>query len=93
MGRVPGRVVLAGGQDVKEMDEMVLWAPEEEEGTGISESSEEEARPSKMFSFPSFPLFLYSERTRGCFFFLLFGGIWGKGEQGYLTITAQAGPR
>ena len=36
-----------GGPDVDEegLEEMVLWAPEEKEGSGISESSEEEDGP------------------------------------------------
>ena len=42
---MPGRILVAGGPEVdeEEMDEVVLWAPEEEEeGSGISESEEEE---------------------------------------------------
>ena len=47
VGRVPGRILLVGGPDVDEegLEEMVLWAPEEKEGSGISESSEEEDGP------------------------------------------------
>ena len=47
VGRMPGRVLLAGGLDVdeEELEEVVLWAPEESEGSGISESSEEEDGP------------------------------------------------
>ena len=41
-----GRVLLAGGPGLdEEMEEVRLWAPEEEEGTDISESSEEEDGP------------------------------------------------
>ena len=38
---------MAGGPDVDEEDleEVELWAPEEEEGSGISESSEGDDRP------------------------------------------------
>ena len=46
VGRMPGRVPLAGGPDVdEEMEEVELWAPEREEGSDISESSEEEDGP------------------------------------------------
>ena len=43
VGRMPGRVLLAGWPDVdeEEMEGVELWAPEEAEGPGISESSEE----------------------------------------------------
>ena len=41
VGRMPGRVLLAGGSDLDE--EVELWAPEEEEGSDIS--SEEENGP------------------------------------------------
>ena len=42
-----GRVLSAGGSDLgeDEMEEVELWAPVEEEGPGISGSSEEEDRP------------------------------------------------
>ena len=45
VGRMPGRVLLAGGPDLdeEEMEEVELWAPEEEEGSDIS--SEEEDGP------------------------------------------------
>ena len=49
MGRMPGRVLLAGGPDVEKdgMEEVTLWAPVEEEGTEISEEeSAEEDGPS-----------------------------------------------
>ena len=41
MGRIPGRVFLAGGPDFDEsgLKEIVLWAPEEE-GAGSSGDSE-----------------------------------------------------
>ena len=44
VGRMPGRV-LVGGPDLgeEEMEEVELWAPEEEEGSDIS--SEEEDGP------------------------------------------------
>ena len=47
MGRVPGRVLLAGGLDLGdgEIEEAELWAPEVEEGLDISESNEEEDGP------------------------------------------------
>ena len=43
VGRMPGRVIFAGGPDVDENDleEIVMWAPEEE-GAGNSEISEED---------------------------------------------------
>ena len=43
-GRMLGQVMLAGGPDVEEedMEEIDLWAPEEEVGTGINESESEE---------------------------------------------------
>ena len=44
VGRMPGRVLMAGGPDVEEgeLDEVELWGPEEEgEGTEFSESEEE----------------------------------------------------
>ena len=46
-GRIPSRILLAGRPDVdeEELEEVALWAPEEEEGPGISESSEEEGGP------------------------------------------------
>ena len=42
---MPGRVLLAGGPGLDEagMEELELWAQEEEEGSGIS--SEEEGGP------------------------------------------------
>ena len=45
--RMPGRILMAGGPDVEEneLEEVVLWAPEEEDGSDISESSEEEDGP------------------------------------------------
>ena len=47
VGRMPSRVLLAGGPDVKEgeMEEVVLWAPEVEEGPDLSASEEEEPGP------------------------------------------------
>ena len=44
---MPGRVLLAGGPDLDEdeMEEVELWAPEVEEGSDISKSSEEEDEP------------------------------------------------
>ena len=47
VGGMPGRVLLVGGPDVDEgdLEEVMLWAPEEEEGSGVSESSEEEDGP------------------------------------------------
>ena len=47
VGRIPGRVLLAGGQDLEEdeMEEVELWAPEEVERSDISESSEEKDGP------------------------------------------------
>ena len=62
VGRMPGRV-LVGGPDLgeEEMEEVELWAPEEEEGTDISESSKEEDGPGpppySMFVSFVFPLF------------------------------------
>ena len=45
-GRMPGRVFLAGGPDVdeSELEEILLWAPEEE-GAGSSRVIEEEDGP------------------------------------------------
>ena len=84
VGRMPGRVLLAGWPDVdEEMEEVELWAPEkvelwapeEAEGPDISESSEEEDRPGLCFSFV-FPLF---QVARWCFFpFLLFRQYQGR---------------
>ena len=46
VGRMPGRVLLAGGLDADGEDlEAMLWALEEEEGSGISGSSDEEDGP------------------------------------------------
>lgn len=44
VGRMASRVLLAGGPDVEEdeMEEVTLWAPVEEEGTGISEEESAE---------------------------------------------------
>ena len=44
VGRMPGRILMAGGLDVEEgdLETIEMWAPEEEEGTGISESEEED---------------------------------------------------
>ena len=41
---MPGQIMLVGGPNVEEeeLDEIELWAPEEEEGFGISESEEED---------------------------------------------------
>ena len=46
VGRMPGRVFLAGGPDMEEgeLEEIEMWAPEE--GAGESEISEEEDGPS-----------------------------------------------
>ena len=49
---MPGRVLLAGGPDVEEdeMEEVTLWAPVEDEGTGTSEEeSAEEDGPNPLF--------------------------------------------
>ena len=61
MGRVPGRVLLAGGPDLDE-DELELWAPEVEEGSDISKSSEEEDEPGPPPS-PCFSLFSFVKGT------------------------------
>ena len=47
VGRLPCRILLAGGPDVDEdeLEKVELWAPEGDEGSGISESSEEEDGP------------------------------------------------
>ena len=47
VGRIPGRVLLAGEPDLEEdeMEEVGLWAPEEVERLDISESSEEKDGP------------------------------------------------
>ena len=44
VGRMPDRVMLAGGPDLEEgdMEEVELWAPEEGEGTDVSGSEEED---------------------------------------------------
>ena len=41
---MPGRILLAGGLDVEEdeMEEVMLWAPVEEEGIEISEEESAE---------------------------------------------------
>ena len=46
VSRMPGRVLLAGAPDVNEddLDEIVLWAPEEKE-TGSGEEIKEEDGP------------------------------------------------
>ena len=45
VGRMPGRVLLAGGLDASGEDLEVMWALEEEEGSGISGSSDAEDGP------------------------------------------------
>ena len=89
VGRMPGRILLAGGLEVDEekMDEVVLWAPGEEEGSGISESEEEEGPgpplslvgpfPLSSFCFSIFVIFIW--RSQGC-----------RGSR-CPTMTAQAG--
>ena len=60
VGKMPGRVLLAGGPDAEEdeMEEITLWAPvEEEEGTEVSSVRRRarrrmgQARPSRCISF------------------------------------------
>ena len=48
MGRMLGRVLLLGGSDLdeEEMEEVELWAPEEEEGSDISSEEDVPCPPS-----------------------------------------------
>ena len=48
VGRMPGRILLAGGPDLdeEEMEGVELWAPEEEEGSDISEEEDGPGPPS-----------------------------------------------
>ena len=90
VGWMPGRVLLAGGPDVdeEEMDEVVLWAPEEEEGTRISESEGGmgQAHPSSMLS----PLFSFVFPFASFFVYLL-RIFQGCRRPGYPTMAARAG--
>ena len=93
VGKMPSRVLLAGGPDLEEEELEVLslrGLGEEEEETGISASEEEDGPgpPSRMylsFVFFFFPLvrttFFLGEKKREV------------GDLGQLTITAQAGSR
>lgn len=85
VGRISGRVLLAGGPDLNEdeIEEVELWAREKEEGSDISESRMGLAHPTSLCL--SFVL------REGAFSLLLFGGI-REGEQGCPTLTVQAGP-
>ena len=44
VGQMPGQILVMGGPNVEEQDleTLELWAPEDEEGTGISDSEEED---------------------------------------------------
>lgn len=86
VGRIPGRVLLEGGPDLNEdeIEEVELWAREEEEGSDISESRMGLAHPTSLCL--SFVL------REGAFSLLLFGGIREEGEQGCPTLTVRAGP-
>ena len=89
MGWIPGRVPLAGGPDVNEseLEEVVLWAPEEEAAgsSGVSEEEEEGPGPS-----PRMYLSLVSPLVFS--FALILRRRYGCRRPGYPTMTAQAGP-
>ena len=73
VGKVPSRVLLAGGPDLEEeeLEGFFLQVQREEEGTGVSASEEEDgqALPPRMY--------LSLGGCRGVFFFPLSGGSWG----------------
>ena len=90
-----GRVLLAGGLDVDEvnLDEIVLWSPEEEEAESSGDSEEEEGPPPPPRMYFSFILLFCLGGGGGFFPFLLSGGRWWERDSGCLTMAAQAGPR
>lgn len=72
VGRMPSQILLDGGsvEDESELEEIVLWPPEEEEAES-SEGSEEEDGPGPQCIFLCFCFFLL--------FFLLFFTFRGRG--------------
>ena len=90
VGRMPGWVLLAGGADLDEdeIEEVELWAPEVEEGSDISESSEEEDGPGPPPLVHVFLVFLLFRGREGVFSFLSLTAYGRKeNKQGYPTLT------
>ena len=87
VGKMPGRVLLAGGpsSEEEELEGFSLLVSGEEVETEVrAETRMGRALPSRMYPFlVSFPWCST----------LFFGRARGEGEKGHLTITAQAGSR
>ena len=87
VGKMPGRVLLAGGPDLEEEDlegfSLQVLGEEETESEVSSSEEEDGPAPPPLECTLSF-VFPWCE-------FLRFGGIKGEEEQGHSTITARAG--